>query len=103
MGILFKTYNKRHQLHLYNEIWVMDNKRHLEELLVLFPKEQASKLKITPVGNKLEIELNGLIMDCTDSKDLKAKFSQLVDLKEKFQKIVPPQKMPLRKKSSKPA
>lgn len=92
MGILFKTYNKRHQLHLYKEVWVMGTKRQLDDLLSLFPKEQAAKLKITPVGNKFELELNGLIMDCKDSRDLKEKFSMLVDMKEKYQKIFPPKK-----------
>ena len=67
----------------------MENKRQLDELLSLFPKEEAAKLKLTPVGNKFEIELNGLIMNCKDSKDLKMKFSHLVDLKEKFQKLSP--------------
>ena len=90
MGILFKTYNKKHQLHLYKEIWVMENKRQLDELLSLFPKEEAAKLKLTPIGNKFEIELNGLIMNCKDTRELKLQFSHLVDLKEKFQKIFPP-------------
>ncbi|MFH1276520.1 MAG: hypothetical protein ABIH82_05395 [Candidatus Woesearchaeota archaeon] len=88
MGILFKTYNKKHQLHLYKEVWVMENKRQLDEFLSLYTKEEASKLKITPVGNKFEVELNGLIMNCRDSTDLKKKFSILVDMKEKYQKII---------------
>jgi len=87
MGILFKTYNGKHQLHLYNEIWVMETKRQLEELIGMFSKDQASKLKLTPVGNKFEVELNAMIVDCRDSKDLKLKFGVLVDLKEKYQKV----------------
>jgi hypothetical protein len=86
MGLLFKTYNKKHQLHLYKEIWVMENKRQLDELLGMFKKEQAAKVKLTPIGNKFEIELNGLILDCKDTRDLKLKFAHLVDLKEKYQK-----------------
>ncbi len=92
MGILFKTYNKKHQLHLYHEVWVFQSKQHLNSLLNLFPKKEAAKIKAIPVGSKIEVELNGLIMDCKDTKDLKMKFSHLVDLKEKFQKIVPAKK-----------
>ena len=92
MGILFKTYNGKHQLHLYNEVWVFRSKKELEGLLNLFPKKEATKLKATPVGKDIEVELNGLIMDCRDSKDLKFKFGHLVDLKEKFQKILPAKK-----------
>ena len=92
MGILFKTYNKKHQLHLYNEVWVFSTKQHLTSLLNLFPKTEAAKIKAIPVGSKIEVELNGLIMDCKDVADLKIKFGNLVDLKERFQKIVPPKK-----------
>ncbi|MBU0459383.1 MAG: hypothetical protein KKH52_03385 [Nanoarchaeota archaeon] len=92
MGILFKTYNKKHQLHLYNEVWVFKSKQHLNDLLNLFPKQEAAKIKATPVGKNIEVELNGLIMDCRDTADLKMKFAHLVDLKEKFQKLVPVKK-----------
>ncbi len=86
---MFKTYNKKHQLHLYNEIWVLQTKQQLKELLDLFSKQEAAKIKVNPVGKNIEVELNALIIDCRDIQDLKAKFSYLVDLKEKFQKIVP--------------
>jgi hypothetical protein len=89
MGILFKTYNKKHQLHLYNEIWVLQTKAQLNDLVGLFPKSEAAKLKINPIGTKIELELNGVILDCKDTKDLKAKFGHFVDLKEKFQKTTP--------------
>ena len=36
---------------------------------------------------KFEVELNAMIVDCRDSKDLKLKFGVLVDLKEKYQKV----------------
>ena len=87
---MFKTYNKKHQLHLYNEIWVLQTKQQLKELLELFSKQEAAKIKVNPVGKNIEVELNGLITDCRDVQDLKAKFGYLVDLKEKFQKILPP-------------
>jgi len=97
MGIMFKTYNKKHQLHLYNEIWVLQTKQQLKELLELFSKQEAAKIKVNPVGKNIEVELNGLITDCRDVSDLKAKFGYLVDLKEKFQKIVPAK--PVKKKA----
>ena len=92
MGILFKTYNKKHQLHLYNEVWVLQTKHQLEEILSFYPPQEAAKAKITPSGSNIELELNGLIMDCKDLADLKIKFGKLVDLKEKYQKILPPSK-----------
>lgn len=92
MGILFKTYNKRHQLHLYNEVWVLKNKQQLTDILGLFPPKEATKAKITPTDDKIEVELNGLIMECRNIADLKQKFSVLVDLKEQYQKILPPVK-----------
>ncbi|MBI2665433.1 hypothetical protein HYX12_02315 [Candidatus Woesearchaeota archaeon] len=66
MGVLFKTYNKKHQLHLYNEIWVMENKRQLEEVLSMFSPQEAAKVKVTPVGNKMEVALNAMIINCRD-------------------------------------
>ena len=92
MGIMFKTYNRKHQLHLYQEVWILPTKRQLEELLSFFPKPEIEKIKITPQGNAIEVELNGCIINCKDSVDLKAKFSYLVDLKEKYQKIMPQKK-----------
>ncbi|MDP3640780.1 MAG: hypothetical protein Q8R53_06315 [Nanoarchaeota archaeon] len=93
MGILFKTYNRKQQLHLYRELWVIPTKRQLEELLSFFPQQELTKLKLTPVGSSIEVELNGCIITCQDTADLKAKFSYLVDLKEKYQKILPVKKM----------
>lgn len=86
MAIVFKTYNGRHQLHLMNEVWVLKSKQQLDELLALFPKQEMSKLHITPVGKDIEVEVKGVIIDCKDTKELKLKFGQFVDLKEKAQK-----------------
>lgn len=89
MGVLFKTYNGRHQLHLYKEVWVTKNKAQMDEVLALFNKKELVKAKITPSENQIEIELNGLIVECKDVADLKAKFSLVVDLKAKYQKVTP--------------
>ncbi|MEK6938676.1 MAG: hypothetical protein AABX04_06540 [Nanoarchaeota archaeon] len=89
MGILFKTYNGKHQLHIYREIWVTKTKAQMDEVLALFSKKELVKAKITPSENQIEIELNGLIVDCKDVADLKAKFSLVVDLKAKYQKVTP--------------
>ncbi len=99
MGILFKTYNGKHQLHLYNEIWVLESKVQLEELIEMVGKKEASKLKIVPENNKIQIELNGVIVDCRDATDLKYKFGVLVDWKQRFQKIT--LEKPVKKKVSK--
>lgn len=88
MGILFKTYNQRHQLHIYREVWVLQTKQQMKDLFNLFSKSEATKIKVTPVGKNIELELNGVIIECKDTKDLKLKFNHLVDLKEKFQKII---------------
>lgn len=89
MGILYKTYNGKHQLHFYREVWVAKSKPELEDILNNFPKKEAAKAKITVVGKNMEIELNGLIMDCRDLPDLKFKFGHMVDLKVKYQKTTP--------------
>ena len=54
--------------------------------------QELTKLKLTPVGSSIEVELHGCIITCQDIADLKAKFSYLVDLKEKYQKIMPVKK-----------
>ena len=101
MGILFKTYQRRHQLHVYNEVWSVQDKAHLEEILSLFKKEELLKAKIIPGANNIDIELNGLIIDCRNLNDLKKKFGQLAEIKEKYQKILPPKKKPAQKTPSK--
>jgi len=89
MGILFKTYNGKHQLHLYKELWVLQNKQQLDDVLKLFSKKEMTKARIIPHEKAIELELNGLILDCKDVNDLKVKFGLLVDLKHKYQKILP--------------
>ena len=101
MGILFKTYQRRHQLHVYNEVWSVQDKAHLEEVLSMFKKEELLKAKIIPGANNIDIELNGLIIDCRNLSDLKKKFGQIAETKEKYQKILPPKKKPAQKASSK--
>jgi|GEM_PF-1908440 len=97
MGILFKTYNGKHQLHIYREAWVAKNKKEMDEILNLFSKKEVVKAKITPIEDKIEIELNGLIVDCKDVNDLKVKFSLLVDMKNKYQKITSDEETPKKK------
>ncbi|MBI4980190.1 hypothetical protein HZC30_01365 [Candidatus Woesearchaeota archaeon] len=89
MGILFKTYNSQHQLHVCREVWQVENKVQLEEALSIFPKKEVAKAKITPTEKAIEIELNTLIVPCRDLDDLKKKFGILADLKMKYQKLVP--------------
>jgi hypothetical protein len=90
MGILFKTYNGKHQLHLCKETWIVPDRNQLEQILSFFNKKELAKAKVTPIGNSaIELELNGLIVDCRNSSDLKLKFGQIVDLKEKYQKLTP--------------
>jgi hypothetical protein len=97
MGILFKTYQRRHQLHVYNEVWSVADKEHLEEVLSPFKKEELSKAKIIPGAHSIDVELNGLIVDCRSLSDLKRKFGILAEIKEKYQKILPPKKKPAKK------
>ena len=94
MGILFKTYQRRHQLHVYNEVWSVSGKEQMEEVLKIFPPEEMAKAKITPSATTIDIELNGLIVNCRDMKDLKIKFGILAELKEKYQKILPEKSKP---------
>ena len=87
MGILFKTYKGKHQLHLYKEVWKAENKRQLEEILSPFSKTEAAKAKVVPEGKYILIELNAIIIDCKNTLDLKQKFAYLVDLKAKYQQM----------------
>ena len=87
MGILFKTYKGKHQLQIYREVWQMKQKAQLDEVLGLFAPKEAMKAKITPQENVIEVELNGLVINCRDLMDVKRKFSVLADMKEKYQKI----------------
>jgi hypothetical protein len=97
MGILFKTYQRRHQLHVCNETWTLPDKKQLEEVLQMFRKEDLSKAKITPTATAIEIELNAMIVNCRNMADLKKKFGILAELKERYQKIIPQKKKPVKK------
>ncbi len=88
MGILFKIYNKKYQLHFYNEDWSLQTKHQLDEILALFEPQEAAKIKITPVDNKIELQLHGMFVDCKNKQDLLQKFALLVEMKEKYQKMI---------------
>jgi hypothetical protein len=87
MGILFKTYKGKHQLHICREVWNIKDKNNLNEILGLFSKKELVKAKIIPINNNsMDLELNGLIIDCKDLEDLKIKFCRIADLKQEYQK-----------------
>lgn len=88
MGILFKTYNGKHQLHLYQETWRFATKKDLDSVLTLFSPIELKKIKMKNVGNFMELEFSGVIVECADLKDLKLKFSLLAEMKDKFQKMM---------------
>ncbi len=94
MSILFKTYNGKPQLHIYQETWSVESKIQLDEILGLLSKKELAKVKLKPTDNKIDVEMNGIIMDCLDVKDLKSKFGMLADLKERFQKSLPAKALP---------
>ncbi len=86
MSILFKTYNRKHQLHIYKETWRFAAKNDIDAVLSLLPHSEMKKIKMRNVDNFLELDLNGIIIECADLKELKHKFGLLADMKEKFQK-----------------
>ncbi len=86
MAIQFKIYNGRYQLHFYNEVWEVENKRQLDEILALFSPQEMAKVKIVPLDDKIELQLQALFLECRTVQDLKLKFSAVVDMKEKYQK-----------------
>lgn len=89
MGILFKTYNGKHQLHLYNELWCFPSRNELDTILVFFSPKELKKIKIKPNRSSIDVEFNGVIVDCDDLNDLKHKFGLLVEMKNKYQKTTP--------------
>ena len=97
MGILFKTYQRKHQLHVCNETWTLPDKQHLEDVLKLFRKEDLVKAKITPSATAIDVELNAMIVNCRDIRDLKNKFGILAEMKERYQKILPTKKKPIKR------
>ncbi len=90
MSIVFKTYNGQHQLHLLAEVWAFSTKQQLDEVMKLFRKKELPNAVIKPVGTNIEVQFNGLIVECKDLEDVKKKFSLLADLKAKYQKLMPP-------------
>ena len=102
MGILFKTYQKKHQLHVCNETWTLPDKEHLEEVLKMFRKEDLAKAKVIPTANAIDVEINAMIVNCYDMTDLKRKFGILAEMKEKYQKILAVPKKIDRKSMKKP-
>ena len=106
MGILFKTYNGKHQLHLYKEEWIFPTKENLDDFLKMIPKKSVANLVISQEEKGINVKMNGVIVDCRDLNDLKDKFGKLTDLKEEYQKVFAsaPEKKPGRKpKAEKPA
>ncbi len=89
MSIVFKTYNKKHQLHLYQETWIFSTKQQLDEVFSLFSKVEIAKAQVKPIGTTIEAVFNGLIINCKDLADVKKKFALLADWKEKYQKVGP--------------
>ncbi len=87
MSIVFKTYNKKHQLHLYQETWLFSTKQQLDEVFSLFGKKEIAKAQVKPTGSTIEAVFNGMIIDCKDLADVKKKFALLADWKEKYQKV----------------
>lgn len=87
MSIVFKTYNKKHQLHLYQETWIFSTKHQLDEVFSLFGKTEIAKAQVKPAGNSIEAVFNGMIIECKDLADVKKKFALLADCKEKYQKV----------------
>lgn len=94
MSILFKTYNGLPQLHIYQEIWQVQSKIQLDDILRLLAKKELAKVKLKPHNEGIDVEMNGVIIDCSDTRDLKEKFSMLADLKDRFQKKLEQKDLP---------
>ena len=89
MGLLFKTYNGKHQMHVCRETWVVHSKQQLDDVFKMFSKKETPKVVVRPVGDKIELEFADVIVDCGDIADVKVKFGLLADLKMKYQKLEP--------------
>ena len=89
MGLLFKTYNGKHQMHVCRETWVVNSKQQLDDVFKMFSKKETPKVVVRPVGDKIELEFADVIVDCGDIADVKVKFGLLADLKMKYQKLEP--------------
>ena len=87
MAIQYKIYNRKYQLHFYNEVWELQTKHQLDEILSLFSPQEMAKVKIIPLDNKIEIQLQAIFLECRTSQELKQRFSLVVDMKDKYQKM----------------
>ncbi len=87
MAILFKTYNGKHQLHVYGETWNVESSQDLKDILNLFDPKNAKKAAIVPGDKIIELTLNEMIIDCKDQKDLNEKFKAISGFKIKYQNI----------------
>lgn len=85
MAIVFKTYNNRHQLHIYGENWKLKESSQLKELLAILGNRNAAKVSASTMMDGIEINLNEIIIDCPNTDQLKSYFSKLVDFKDTFQ------------------
>jgi|SRR3989338_1047028 len=89
MAIQFKLYNRKYQLHFYNEVWVLQTKHQLDEILSLFSPQEMAKVKIMPLDNNIEVQLHAIFLEGRTAQEIKQKFSLLVDMKDKYQKMDP--------------
>ena len=87
MAIQYKIYNRKYQLHFYNEVWELQTKHQLDEILSLFAPQEMAKVKIIPLDNKIEIHLQAIFLECRTAQELKQRFSLVVDMKDKYQKM----------------
>ena len=61
------------------------------------------KVSLKPCESGIDVEMNGVIIDCADTRDLKEKFSMLADLKDRFQKKLEQKDLPKHIKKRAPA
>ena len=87
MAIQYKIYNRKYQLHFYNEVWELQTKHQLDEILSLFAPQEMAKVKIIPLDNKIEVQLQAIFLECRTAQELKQRFSLVVDMKDKYQKM----------------
>src|SRR3989344_2905350 len=83
MAIQFKLYNRKYQLHFYNEVWVLQTKHQLDEILCLFSPQEMAKVKIIPLDNNIEVQLHAIFLEGRTAQEIKQKFSLLGEMKKK--------------------
>ena len=72
----------------------MQSKIQLDDILRLLSKKEHAKVRLKPHESGIDVELNGVIIDCSDTRDLKDKFAMLADLKDRFQKKLDTKDLP---------